>query len=34
MESLDHLRDEILRLIKAAASPEALEQLRVSVLGR
>jgi phenylalanyl-tRNA synthetase alpha chain len=34
MESLDHLRDEILRLIKQAASREALEQARVAVLGR
>jgi phenylalanyl-tRNA synthetase alpha chain len=34
MESLDHIRDELLRLIKAAASLELLEQLRVGALGR
>ncbi len=34
MESLDHLRDEVLRLIKAAASLDALEQVRVALLGR
>jgi len=34
MESLDHIRDEILRLIKAAASRDALEQARVAILGR
>jgi phenylalanyl-tRNA synthetase alpha chain len=34
MESLDHLRDEFLNLIKTAASPEALEQVRVAVLGK
>ncbi len=34
MESLDHLRDEILRLIKAATSPDALEQIRVGALGK
>jgi phenylalanyl-tRNA synthetase alpha chain len=34
MESLDHIRDELLRLIKAAASLELLEQLRIGALGR
>src|SRR5258708_6397572 len=34
MESLDHIRDEILRLIKQATSPDALEQIRVSALGK
>ena len=34
METLDHIRDEILRLIKAATSRDALEQVRVAVLGR
>jgi phenylalanyl-tRNA synthetase alpha chain len=34
MESLDHIRDEILRLIKQATSPDALEQVRVSALGK
>ncbi len=34
MESLDHLRDEILRLIRQAASLDALEQARVAILGR
>jgi phenylalanyl-tRNA synthetase alpha chain len=34
MDSLDHLRDEILRLIKQAASLDALEQARVAILGR
>jgi len=34
MESLDHLRDEILRLVRQAASLEALEHARVAVLGR
>jgi phenylalanyl-tRNA synthetase alpha chain len=34
MESLDHIRDEIQRLIRQAASLEALEQARVALLGR
>ncbi len=34
MESLDHIRDELLKLIKAAASLDALEQIRVGALGR
>ena len=34
MESLDHIRDELLKLIKAAASLDALEQIRVGSLGR
>jgi phenylalanyl-tRNA synthetase alpha chain len=34
MESLDHLRDEILRLIKQATSPDALDQIRVAALGK
>jgi phenylalanyl-tRNA synthetase alpha chain len=34
MENLDHIRDEILRRIKAATSLDALEQVRVAVLGR
>ena len=34
MESLDSIRDEWLRQITAAASPDALEQVRVSILGR
>jgi phenylalanyl-tRNA synthetase alpha chain len=34
MESLDHIRDEILRLIRQATSLEALEQARVAILGR
>jgi phenylalanyl-tRNA synthetase alpha chain len=34
MESLDHIRDELLKLIKAAASLDALEQVRVAALGR
>jgi phenylalanyl-tRNA synthetase alpha chain len=34
MESLDHLRDEILRLVRQAASLDALEQARVAILGR
>src|SRR5208282_530514 len=34
MESLDHIRDELLKLIKAAASLDALEQIRVESLGR
>jgi phenylalanyl-tRNA synthetase alpha chain len=34
MESLDHLRDEILRRVRQAASLEALEQVRIAVLGR
>jgi phenylalanyl-tRNA synthetase alpha chain len=34
MESLDHIRDELLKLIKAAASLDALEQIRVAALGR
>lgn len=34
MESLDHLRDELLRLIKAATSLDLLEQVRIGALGR
>jgi phenylalanyl-tRNA synthetase alpha chain len=34
MESLDHIRDEILRLIKGAVSLDALEQVRVAALGK
>jgi phenylalanyl-tRNA synthetase alpha chain len=34
MESLDHIRDEILRLVKQATSPDALEQVRVAALGK
>ncbi|MDE2514221.1 MAG: phenylalanine--tRNA ligase subunit alpha [Alphaproteobacteria bacterium] len=34
MESLDHIRDELLRLVKAATSLEGLEQVRVGSLGR
>jgi phenylalanyl-tRNA synthetase alpha chain len=34
MTSHDHIRDELLGLIKGAASPEALEQVRVAALGR
>ncbi|HWI25991.1 MAG TPA: phenylalanine--tRNA ligase subunit alpha [Stellaceae bacterium] len=34
MESLDHIRDEILRLIRQAASLDALEQARIAILGR
>jgi len=34
MESLDHIRDELLKLIKAAASLDVLEQIRVGALGR
>jgi phenylalanyl-tRNA synthetase alpha chain len=34
MESLDHIRDEILRLVKKAASPATLEEIRVAALGR
>jgi phenylalanyl-tRNA synthetase alpha chain len=34
MESLDHIRDEILRLVKQATSPAALEQIRVAALGK
>jgi phenylalanyl-tRNA synthetase alpha chain len=34
MESLDHIRDEILRLVKAASNRDALEQVRVGALGR
>ena len=34
MESLDPIRDEILRLVKAALSRDALEQVRVGALGR
>ncbi|HWG78849.1 MAG TPA: phenylalanine--tRNA ligase subunit alpha [Stellaceae bacterium] len=34
MESLDQLRDEILHLIKAATSRDALEQARVAILGK
>jgi phenylalanyl-tRNA synthetase alpha chain len=34
MESLDHIRDEILRLIRQATSRDALEQLRIAILGR
>ena len=34
MESFDHIRDDILRLIKAAVSRDALEQIRVAALGK
>jgi phenylalanyl-tRNA synthetase alpha chain len=34
MESLDHIRDEILRVVKAATSRDALEQIRVAALGK
>jgi phenylalanyl-tRNA synthetase alpha chain len=34
METLNHLRDEILQLIKQAASLDVLEQIRVSALGK
>src|SRR5579863_5038320 len=34
MESLDHIRDEILRLIRGAAHPDALDQVRVAALGK
>src|SRR5258708_11637533 len=34
MESLDPIRDEILHLVKAARSRDALEQVRVAVLGK
>jgi len=34
MESLDHIRDEIQRLIRQAASLDALEQARIAILGR
>jgi phenylalanyl-tRNA synthetase alpha chain len=34
MEDIDRLREEVLRDIREAASPEALEALRVRVLGR
>ncbi len=34
MESLDHIRDEILRLIGKAASRDGLEEVRVAALGR
>jgi phenylalanyl-tRNA synthetase alpha chain len=34
MESLDHIRDEILRLIKSAVSREALDHIRVAALGK
>jgi phenylalanyl-tRNA synthetase alpha chain len=34
METLDHIRDEILGLIKTATSRDALEQVRVAILGR
>ena len=34
MESLDPIRDEILRLVKGAMSRDALEQVRVGALGR
>ena len=34
MESLEHIRDEIMRLIKQAASLDALEQARIAILGR
>jgi phenylalanyl-tRNA synthetase alpha chain len=34
MESLERIRDEVLRLIKAATSADALEQIRVAALGR
>jgi phenylalanyl-tRNA synthetase alpha chain len=34
MESLDHIRDELLRLVKDAGDLGALEQIRVGALGR
>jgi phenylalanyl-tRNA synthetase alpha chain len=34
MESLDHIRDELLRLVKSAADLDTLEQVRVGALGR
>jgi phenylalanyl-tRNA synthetase alpha chain len=34
METLDHIRDEILSLIKAATSRDALEQARIAILGK
>src|SRR5258707_13052288 len=34
MDSLDHIRDEILHLVKAATSRDALEQVRVAILGK
>ena len=34
MDEIDRLRDEILREIREAASPEALEAIRVAALGR
>jgi len=34
MESLDHIRDELLRLVKGATSLDGLEQVRVGALGR
>jgi phenylalanyl-tRNA synthetase alpha chain len=34
MESLDQIRDAILRLVKSAVSRDALEQVRISALGR
>ena len=34
MEGFDHIRDEILRLIRQATSRDALEQARISILGR
>ena len=34
MESLERIRGEVLRLIKAATSADALEQIRVAALGR
>jgi len=34
MESLDHIRDELLRLVKGATDLEGLEQVRVGALGR
>jgi phenylalanyl-tRNA synthetase alpha chain len=34
MESLDHIRDEILGLLKNAASLESLEEIRIAALGR
>jgi phenylalanyl-tRNA synthetase alpha chain len=34
METLDHIRDEILRLVKQAANLDALEQVRVAALGK
>ncbi|MDE2228455.1 MAG: phenylalanine--tRNA ligase subunit alpha [Alphaproteobacteria bacterium] len=34
MESLDHIRDELMRLVKGAADLEGLEQVRVGALGR